>query len=657
MATIDAAVEKMRAGTGNVFVIGAPEQERLTVCSQQTRALNLICWLNKRWREEKLTQTENGKPDLVVIGAGIAGLTAAAAAACLGKKVWVFEAHEHPLALQRGCRHRLLHPHFYEWPAVGCWKMSAGLPILDWEEGSATEVADRIWGQFKAIEDKTDITMYTSVPDVQVKGLMENPYVTWTNSGGQLTTVYPPVVILAVGFGVERTVPDLPVLSYWRDDPLDQAPLSRRRRGEYTQIVSGTGDGGLVDVLRAALNGFDHVQFFSSVAAITRASVLEKYLLKVESELAGKTRQQAADFLAKHYNLLDEVIGLSDEAIDREDVSPELYEAIQSFEPQVYAHAKLRILKNTLKRVEDLIRAHRRKNHKVIWLYQDESPWNWKTMCLNRFLISRVMHVDENKNLVQPKRGTLLTSKLIDPTVSNDFSFVAYVQEKPGAKLEALTAHGVTVRHGANPALDEFPDVAKAWKKDDKDEVEESDRLKTTAFWEDDPGFKSKLDEFKPKQIPSSDTPDLLRVRIVEPPNPIEVEDKNGNVCQRIYRLIAYLHNPPLHVWRVTYDLRPSWGRMERPVTRDESLTDMPFAKLLHTDTGVSETGESYYEVRIRLNDGSETTTNLVCAICREYCKDSKKSEGEKERARTVVNALCGGRDNRPCKGKACVLG
>jgi hypothetical protein len=636
MATIDAAapdgltvsMEKMRVG-GNVFVIGGIGQERLTVCSQQIRALNLIYWLNKLWQQGKLTQAEEDQPDLVVIGAGIAGLTAAAAAARLDRKVWVLEAHEHPLALQRGCRHRLLHPHFYEWPEKGCWKMSAGLPILDWEEASAAEVADRIWGQFKAIADEKHITMCTSVPDVNVKGPMENPCITWTTPAGQPMEKHPPVVILAVGFGVERTVPDLPVLSYWRDDPLDQAPLPRRT-GEYTQIVSGTGDGGLVDVLRAALKGFDHVQFFSSIAAITRGSELEEHLKDVERDLEGKTRKEAASFLAEHYKYLDKVVGQADGPKE---------------------------LKEPLELVERLIRAHRRENHKVIWLHQEESPWNWKTMCLNRFLISRVMHV--GNDLVQPKQGRLLVSKLIDTKISGGFSFVAYVL-RPDGKVEALPAHGVTVRHGADPALDAFPEVVKAWNekysRPKEEKVEKSDDLKTKAYWEDDPKEDDPKFIDKLKQIPSSVTDDLLRVKIVREPNPIEVNRRN------IYRLVAYLHKPPPHVWRVTYDLHPSWGRRrERPVTLEDSAQEplvdqvgskskslLPFAKLFHTDTGVSGKGKPY-EIRIRLNDGSETVANLVCAICREY----QDKQQDKARAHEIVNALCGQHD-RPCKN--CVL-
>jgi hypothetical protein len=634
MATTDFAapdlktsVRKMQVGEHNVFVIGGIGQERLTVCSQQIRALNLIYWLYCLRQQGQLRHEEPDQPDLVVIGAGVAGLTAAAAAACLGVKVWILEAHEHPLALQRGCRHRLLHPHFYEWPEPGCWKMSAGLPILDWEEASAAEVADRIWGQFKAIEAAKGIQTFTSVRDVQVPLPKpgQNPDITWQNPGGakdQPTRAQPPVVILAVGFGVEQTVPDLPVLSYWRDDPLDQAPLPWRT-GEYTQIVSGTGDGGLVDVLRAALKDFDHVQFFSTVAAMTRGSKLEDYILQEDQKLAGMTPQQAAKALTNHYNDLDE-------AVDQDSADKAIKEPLQS--------------------VEKLIRAHTRENHKVIWLHQEESPWNWKSMRLNRFLISRVMHVDSK--LVQPKQGKLLLSKLVEPKLSGAFSFVAYVLG-PDNKVETLPAHGVTVRHGAEPALKAFSDILKVWNDEhcgsEEDKVQLPDLLKPKAYWENDPEseFKNKL-----KQPPSSVGPELLRVQIVPGENPI----KDTNV----YRLIAYLLDPPPHVWRVTYDLFPSCRRLERPATLEETAKQptnldkvenpLPFAKLLHTTTGEGSKKGDYYRVRIRLNDGSETDALLVCAICREY-------EQRKDRAyaNQIVQDLCP-KYGRPCELNCCHL-
>ena len=60
-------------------------------------------------------------------------------------------------------------------------------------------------------------------------------------------------MILAVGFGQERRVNEVEPSPYWRDDALDQALTSN-----YKVLISGTGDGGLIDTLRVKLRDFRH---------------------------------------------------------------------------------------------------------------------------------------------------------------------------------------------------------------------------------------------------------------------------------------------------------------------------------------------------------------------------------------------------------------
>ena len=77
----------------------------------------------------------------------------------------------------------------------------------------------------------------------------------------------PDILVLALGFGVEQTVNDLPRLSYWRLDPLDQVFLSSRDN-VCRVLVVGTGDGGATDFLRAALRNFDHGPFIDCVCQL-----------------------------------------------------------------------------------------------------------------------------------------------------------------------------------------------------------------------------------------------------------------------------------------------------------------------------------------------------------------------------------------------------
>ena len=95
---LEALVDRMKvAKRDDLFVIGAGER-RITLYSQQVRALNLVYWLWKR------DSRSFDKKRIVVVGAGAAGMTVAAAAACLGAQVTVLEANERPMAFQRGCR-------------------------------------------------------------------------------------------------------------------------------------------------------------------------------------------------------------------------------------------------------------------------------------------------------------------------------------------------------------------------------------------------------------------------------------------------------------------------------------------------------------------------------------------------------------------------
>src|SRR4051794_33604954 len=93
-----------------VFVIARHGAGPVAVYSQQVRALKLVWALG----QEKLSPNDA----VVVIGGGIAGVTAGAAAALHGADVTILEQGEELLHLQRGCHTRYLHPRIYEWPRV-----------------------------------------------------------------------------------------------------------------------------------------------------------------------------------------------------------------------------------------------------------------------------------------------------------------------------------------------------------------------------------------------------------------------------------------------------------------------------------------------------------------------------------------------------------
>ncbi len=64
-------------------------------------------------------------------------------------------------------------------------------------------------------------------------------------------------VILAVGFGIEKQQEGIPFCSYWKNNGLDHR-WRKSNRSKFHYLVSGTGDGGLVDLLRICLKDFQH---------------------------------------------------------------------------------------------------------------------------------------------------------------------------------------------------------------------------------------------------------------------------------------------------------------------------------------------------------------------------------------------------------------
>ncbi len=134
-----------------LYVLGVFDA-KVTIYSQQVRALNLVYSLHETNRLKKDTS-------VAIIGAGIAGLTAAAGAACLGAKVTLFEKSSRPFALIGNSTKRWLHPHVYEWPMEDPdlphpLDPNAGLPIMNWKSGSVADVRAQLFNEYKRIEQQ-----------------------------------------------------------------------------------------------------------------------------------------------------------------------------------------------------------------------------------------------------------------------------------------------------------------------------------------------------------------------------------------------------------------------------------------------------------------------------------------------------------------------
>jgi tetratricopeptide (TPR) repeat protein len=277
------------------YVLGCFEK-RVTVRSQQIRALNLVCALHT---DDKL---KSGK--VLVIGGGAGGMTAAAAAARLGYEVTLLEQKGVLLPIFRGNNTRWLHPSIYDWPELPGRERhdggsqaedEAGLPLLDWKAGLAQDVADQFDKAWAALPERSLIQVVLNAGGIHL-GEGGPRYVSWStpreNGHGRFDAI-----ILAVGFGFEREFPGVPRLSYWDNERLHQPT----RGGVESYLVSGCGDGGLIDLLRLKLEDFRHETVRKLVSAPGLAPVKAK-LLEIEEE--ARRHDAPEVFLQEEYRKL-----------------------------------------------------------------------------------------------------------------------------------------------------------------------------------------------------------------------------------------------------------------------------------------------------------------------------------------------------------------
>ncbi|MET4483761.1 HEAT repeat domain-containing protein [Bradyrhizobium sp. F1.13.3] len=259
----DAILERMRVPSHEkLFVLGCFERPA-TLYMQQVRALNLIYSLNQRKGETE--------PTLAVIGAGGAGVTAAGAAAICGWTVSIFDKIDGDILSFAGAdtTKRWLHPHIYEWPALGKEIPDAHLCILNWSSAPANRVIHTLRQQWYLLRDKHGIEEHLGAQEIAVERLNEqylvkwngappkSPRQTWRERSRRMNVELFDIVIIAVGFGKEEPNENFPIVkSYWEADNID----AYRQTGMTapTVLVSGTGDGGIIDVLRFSFREFRH---------------------------------------------------------------------------------------------------------------------------------------------------------------------------------------------------------------------------------------------------------------------------------------------------------------------------------------------------------------------------------------------------------------
>ena len=145
----------------------------------------------------------------------------------------------------------------YDWPDEGTENPYAALPFLSWQAGTAAEVVRSLVKEYETTMEGMNgrLLLYLGATT-----FLNGKTVIWDNCqtsldrGGKADFDF---VILALGFGIERWVRRGSAQSYWRNDDLNQLrPGVTSEKGDVF-FVSGTGDGGLIDLLRCKIKGFN----------------------------------------------------------------------------------------------------------------------------------------------------------------------------------------------------------------------------------------------------------------------------------------------------------------------------------------------------------------------------------------------------------------
>lgn len=407
----------------NVYWIGR-KATRLTFLSQQQRALNLI------WALHNTGSLPPGS-EVTVVGAGLAGLTAAFAASQLGAKVRLLESKSVPLHLQRGCQLRFVHPYILDWPDQTSEIPITNLPCLNWGADMAAQISNTVLEQWE--EMKKDVQTYYGYevrqigrstdgrPHVIAEGRLNNEIHTCDH------------LILAIGFGLERSLSNVPFLSYWENDnfgrPVITGPIPRR------YLVSGCGDGGLIDAIRLRINAFDHAEFVYHLSRIHDLVGVKQRLLEIEKEVIDQLKARDQNQINRRLREMKNNGGRVFDPINakrriEEDDAGKLLEG--KYRSLLIPEALKTLLTKQLR--EDTI----------VYLNSPSlSPLNLQASVLNRFIVFLLREYGG----LRYRAGEV---ELLPTTVGQPFRVLFRHQE---FLTEELEVHEVIVRHGPIPAI------------------------------------------------------------------------------------------------------------------------------------------------------------------------------------------------------------
>ncbi len=279
-------------GAPGVFVCGCLERW-VSIHLQAVRGFNLA------WALEA-TGALGAGARACVVGGGFAGLAVAAGLGRRGVRVSLLEAASSLLHTQRSNHVRHIHPHIHEWPRPGARQPRAGLPLLDWTAGLSAAMAAEVLAGFDAEVRRFAIEVRC---DARPVTLVDGPAVSAAGAAAERFDA----VVLALGVGIERSFGALPLSSYWADE--DIATI-RQGGAPRHHLVTGVGEGGVIDVLYLRLARFAHAELADRLAELPGIGALEAALLEIEGAIEGLSDVAANALLWDRYASLPLPAGL-----------------------------------------------------------------------------------------------------------------------------------------------------------------------------------------------------------------------------------------------------------------------------------------------------------------------------------------------------------
>lgn len=289
LTAVEIAQAMLMPGFKRIYgIVPGPDGDPVSFYSQQLRAFNLA------WSLAKLDLLRR-KTNVSIVGAGLAGVTMAAAARMLGCEVTLFEQGYQPFHQQRGNFTRFVHPNLIDWPRVGSELDHTDLPFLNWSADSCNNVIQEIELQWELLRPSVNLQRNMIVSrvdedDQSASITVESPYGRWKSD----------LVVFCAGLGPERQFQGLPTLLYWDNDKLHQPQSTEGKR----LLISGIGDGGLIDAMRVLFRNFDHGYLLAKVVQHSPLAELKDEVLEVEKAATAVSRDKASSIIWEGYEKL-----------------------------------------------------------------------------------------------------------------------------------------------------------------------------------------------------------------------------------------------------------------------------------------------------------------------------------------------------------------